>query len=174
MSDNEKNINPRIPPNAVKRPIYKSPEEKNAHETRSENPQANAEEKAEAQSENPWAELQRTLEEMEKSYNSTSENTDAPEAPEAAKSSGTTESKSGKTDLNRYIKRSETMVEEATNMLKQSLLDLTDTLAEKGLLDKKTARKHRKRVKREAKLRQREIKRKLKEEARKIRKNGSL
>ena len=122
-------------------------------------------------SEVPWAELQRLLEQMDFPDGSNA----APNEEKAAQDSHEesidkpVESKAEKAELDAHIKRGEAVVEQFQNELRQSLLGLTNTLAEKGLLDKKTARKRMKMAKREDKRRLRELKKKM----RKIKKNGA-
>lgn len=129
--------------------------------------------------ENPWAELQRLLEQMElpgESADTSAEEKTVP-APHydetCEKTAESAESKADEAEFMKHVRRGEAVAEQFQNELRQSLLELTNTLAEKGLLDKKTARKHKKRVKREAKLRQRELKRELKKKVRGMKKNGS-
>lgn len=143
---------------------------KGAEESAGNNPSQNA------KPENPWAELQRLLDQMEfpgESITASAEEKTVPGSQVEKRDENVdtpVESKADKAELKDHIKRGEAVAEQFQNELRQSLLELTNTLAEKGLLDKKTARKHKKRVKREAKLRQRELKKKMFE----IKKNGSL
>lgn len=126
--------------------------------------------------ENPWAELQRLLARMDEGLD---ENINAPveernvPASQVEKTDENidkpVESKADKAELNAHIKSGEALVEQFQNELRQSLMGLTNTLAEKGLLDKKTLRKHQKRVKREDKRRVKELKKKMRE----IKKKGS-
>ena len=122
-------------------------------------------------SEVPWADLQRLLEQMDFPDGSTAATNEEKAAQDSHEESidKPVESKAEKAEPDAHMKHGVDVVEQFQNELSQSLMGLTNTLAETGLLDKKTARKRMKMAKREDKLRLKELKKKMRE----IKKNGS-